>query len=221
MQKRRLEKYNPIITCEGETEKWYFEHLQKLINACPRRCYDVVLKPDITKDPKQKAKSINMLFQGIKWYHILDTETSSGEDQNNFKQSLKSFKDTNKIRKGIKLRVGYSNISFELWLLLHKACIKPSVCYPSDYWRHIKKAFNLKDIGKFSDYKKEHNYRKILSQLTLDNVKIAIKRAEEIEKENIAINTSKNISSFSYFEENPSLSIHKVIQDILNEVGLF
>lgn len=49
MKGNRKTQKSYFISVEGETEKWYFEHLEKLINACETRKQDVKFKIVIEK----------------------------------------------------------------------------------------------------------------------------------------------------------------------------
>ena len=52
-------------------------------------------------------------------------------------------------------------------------------------------------------------------------MKDAIRRAENTEINNRSIETTRNMYGFEYYEINPSASIHRVVQYILEQVGLF
>lgn len=46
------------LSVEGETEKWYFEHLCKLINTSEEARYKLTLKCDVEKEPLAMAKRL-------------------------------------------------------------------------------------------------------------------------------------------------------------------
>lgn len=69
-------------------------------------------------------------------------------------------------------------------------------------------------------YKEENNFKKVLDCLDLDDVKNAILNAEKIESQNVQNYQKMTHCGFEYYRENPSLSIHKYIKDILITVKL-
>lgn len=211
-----LEKFNPYLTCDGETEQWYFEHLQKLINDSSIRKRTFVVKPEITKNPANFAKT-KITICKRKWYHIMDRETSSGSDTSGFNNILDSLREVKFKAKPI---LGYSNVSFELWILLHKIDMAKSVNCAKDYWRLIQKTYHLENITSFDKYKKEQNFQRVLNQIDLSDVVRAINNAEKLENRNLNTCTLKKRADFEFYEENPALSVHKVVKDILKEVGI-
>lgn len=70
------------------------------------------------------------------------------------------------------------------------------------------------------EYKKERNFKRLLENLTLQDVKDAIQRAEEIQEINICQDNKQNYRDFEYYSNNPSLSIHEHIKKILQECGV-
>ena len=72
-----------------------------------------------------------------------------------------------------------------------------------------------------AEYKQEDNFNRILKKISLDDVRQAISRSERIEKNNeSAGHTLYQYRGFKYFKENPSLSVWKIIKDILTDCGL-
>ena len=53
--------------------------------------------------------------------HVFDFEESQNESA--FKETLSAMKKATKMKKNIKYSLGYSNYTFELWIVLHKACV--------------------------------------------------------------------------------------------------
>lgn len=72
-----------------------------------------------------------------------------------------------------------------------------------------------------SQYKQEKNFKKCINSFTLDDVRDAINRAKKIEAMNKR-NGKKitKLSGYSYYRDNPSMSIHEVVERILEECGL-
>lgn len=215
-------KLSPIdytITAEGETEVWYFEHLKSLINKSAERQGQAVFEPKKCVFPYKHAKNVSPFVET--WFHIMDRESIQEGDTASFETRLQSFCDVKKIKSKAKLVLGYSNVSFELWLLLHKLNNVKSVDKAKSYWKDIKRVYKLNNISQFEKYKGEDNFKRyVLSQITLDDIKNAIRNAERIEKENNEICTYTQYKKFKYCVNNPSLSIHLVVKQILEDAGL-
>ena len=152
----------------------------------------------------------------IPFIHIQDIE----DYYDNF-QRAKFYGMIDDMRKaedmfGITYKLGYSNYTFELWMLLHVADVNFAVRDRSSYLGLINRYFhrNYKSIDEF---KKQNEFGKILDQfVTLDSVKLAIARAEKIVRNNDLDKKSKDkYSGFTFFRDNPDLSVHTVVQMIL------
>lgn len=61
----------------------------------------------------------------------------------------------------------------------------------------------------------------ILSKITLDDVKQAIIRAENICKQRQSDSTSIKSYGYEWFDKNPSLSVHIIVKRILLECGVY
>ena len=124
-----------------------------------------------------------------------------------------------KKQKNIKYQLGYSNFTFELWMILHKKDCFSQFTDRKQYLIPIQQCFNEKfeDLG---HYKNESAFKRCLSKLSIDDVKLAVKRADKIAKYNIENKKLIKLSGYSYFNENPALSINEVVKRILTECGI-
>lgn len=122
-----------------------------------------------------------------------------------------------KTLKNIKYQLGYSNFSFELWMILHKKdCFGP-LNNRKQYLSQIQQCFREK-LEDLDHYKKEAAFRRCLGQLTLDNVRAAIRRAKRLAEQNERDHkTLIRYSGYSYYRDNPALSINEVVERILTE----
>ncbi len=84
----------------------------------------------------------------------------------------------------IKYKLAYSNISFELWILLHKTNCFQSFISNKGYLKLINSNFN-QNYSRLREYKKEDNFKRLLNNLNLDDVFQAIIRAKKINERNI------------------------------------
>ena len=76
-----------------------------------------------------------------------------GCTSNRTNNTKKTYK---KINKKISYKLGYSNFSFELWIILHKNQQMSLVSHRKQYVKGINKAFN-EDFQFIDDYKQEKN----------------------------------------------------------------
>ena len=208
------------LSVEGETEKWYFEHLQELINSSKEIPFKVKFDIKINKSIISRAKSISAIYS-IKAFHICDYESNEEVHTEQFNKILKELKDVKKINKNLVYKLGYSNFSFELWIILHKIQQIGAVSHRKQYVKGINKAFN-ENFQFIDDYKEEKNFKRILKQITLDDVISAVNNANEIRKineENYKCNYRK-YGQFGYYTENPDMTINECVEQILKECGV-
>ena len=208
------------LSVEGETEKWYFEYLQELINSSEEIPFKVNFDIKINKSIISRAKSISAI-DSIKAFHICDYESNDEEHKLQFERVLEELKNVKKINRKINYKLGYSNFSFDLWIILHKKQQKGAVSHRKQYVKGINKAFN-ENFQFIDDYKEEKNFKRILKQITLEDVISALNNANEIRKmneENFKCNYRK-YGRFEYYTENPDMTINECVEQILKECGV-
>ena len=213
----RSNTYKYVLTVEGETEKWYFDWLSQIINACDTISDTVSIKATVQQSPIKFAKRINNLTTPT-IFHICDVESKEPVHVEKFKNILKEMKKA-KTDKGIAYILGYSNFTFELWMMLHKRACNGHLTNRTQYLSHINKAFNeeFEDLDK---YKAHDAFHRCLSKLSLEDVAAAIDRAETITNMNKENDVKVNSHyGYKYYDENPSLSIWEVVKKILLDCG--
>lgn len=206
------------FTVEGKTEKWYLEWLASQVNNNPKATCKVQIEAIIEKNPLLFAKRTTALVTP-EIYHICDIESNSNEHKKKFENVLKNLKEA-KSQKKIAYTLGYSNFTFELWIILHKKnCFSP-LTDRKQYLEYINSAFESKYIS-LDVYKKEKEFKSCLQQLTIEDVIQAIKRSEKIMKNNKEIGFKLvRKYGFTYYEDNPSLAIYEPIKTILKKCGI-
>lgn len=215
--KKICNKY--YLSVEGETEKWYFEYLQDLINNKEELPYNVKFNIQIKKSIISRAKSISAPYK-IKAFHICDYESNNDVHITQFNQVLEDLKNVKKINKNINYKLGYSNFSFDLWIILHKKQQKGIINHRKQYVNGINDTYN-ESFQFIDDYKKEKNFKKILSKISFDDVLTAITNGNEIRKMNIQ-NSKQNYrkyGQFEYYTQNPDMTINECVEQILKECG--
>ena len=207
---KRKSNYTYYFSVEGEDEKWYLEWLAGVINDSLNSLdadFTVSVKAEKLSPGKfvRKFKSIDVR----RAVHVFDYDC----DEVRFQNTLKDMKNT--AGKTLEYRLGYTNLNFELWMVLHKMDCNGAVQKNDGYLNKINQAFG-KSFRRIDDYKAEKIFKEILSGMNLDDVKQAIRRACAIQKARQG-GGNQNSSGFSWFSQNPSLSLHERIQEILDE----
>lgn len=205
------------FSVEGETEKWYLEWLQQQINNDPRAVHNVSVKAKVQQSPKKYAKTVN-LRSTSEVTHICDYESNESVHKEKFREILSGLKEANELH-GTKLRyyLGYSNFTFELWIVLHKMNGLTSLADRKQYLPYINREFSEK-FENLDEYKHEDNFKRCLSKLSLDDVINAIRRAKNMMKEHEQNGWQQmEYKGFRYYENNPSLTIWESVEKILKK----
>lgn len=113
-----LETKKYVLTVEGETEQWYFLWLRDQINTIESRKYNVSIVPKVQQSPRRFYKGTNSKITP-EVIHICDIESTDKSHIDKFEGILKEMSEAKK-QKNIKYHLGYSNFTFELWIILHK-----------------------------------------------------------------------------------------------------
>lgn len=216
MRKENLLYY---FSVEGETEKWYLEWLQKAINSEPSIRYTVKFISKIKKDPLSYAKGLTIVG-ATKITHIFDFESEESCHTQQFKTTLERMKAAEIMGKNIKYQLGYSNFAFELWMILHKAECNNGKMHRNQYLEPLNRAYS-ENFATLDEYKHEKNFKRLLKKLSVEDVKLAIKRSRKIMQHNKEVGyILQEYKGFEYFKENPSLSIWETIRKIFLDCGL-
>lgn len=208
------------FSVEGDTEIWYLEWLQKTINGIEESKYNVKFDSKKQKNPMTRAKGINII-RPVEINHIFDIESEDPSHTKQVKNILDNMKKAENIGKSIKYFSGYSNFTFELWIILHKADCCGSKAHRDNYLTALNQAYNKKFMS-LKEYKKEANFKSLLDSIEINDVISAIERAKRIMDNNEKnCNTVKEFSGYQIYIENPSLTIWQVIEKILKECKLY
>lgn len=214
-----------FISREGDTEQWYFEWLQEVINSDPRTKNKIQF---IYKNvmPSSFAKSNSGTFtkdmiKGSYFCRIQDIEDYGNDRIRQFQNLLKSTKEAHKLYPKYNFYIGYSNYTFEVWMISHRMQVK-SIADRKLYYREINRAYGTSFTDN-DDYKHEKHFKAILKSLSLDDViSKAIPECDRIRKHN-AQNYNKVRKSeygFDYYLCNPDTSLHEFVKIILCTSGI-
>lgn len=207
------------VSCEGETEKWYFEYLQKLINSLNIE-YCVELNTVVEKSPLKMVRSINNIYK-VNAFHICDYESNETVHVTQFQNTLKELKAAKKKRPYVGYKLGYSNFTFELWMILHKIQYNRPLSSRFQYLDGIKKAFGV-DFESLEVYKTDKNFHYILNQyIKIPDVINAIKNAKKIKSAHVEANDRLvNLYGYKFYRDNPDLTIDECVGEILHSCKL-
>ena len=206
-----------LCTVEGKTEKLYMEWLQKAINQHGKRTCNTKILASVSH-PSAFIKQLKIIDR-TDIYHIIDREQLTQQSIKTFQTKIDEMRKAEKLGKEVSYRLAYSNMSFELWILLHKTGNPKTVINPEQYKTEINSYFNQK-FQKLAEFKEEKNFRFILSMLSINDVISAVKNAELLTNRNAAIHNLQSYKRTSFYNHNPSLSVHEFIKIILKKVGI-
>ena len=208
-----------------------FEMAAGSINNTEESVCKVSIDCPVKKNPLKHAKSLTVTRK-IEIYHFFDYESDrrnilGKEDGFNTRVNLfiirhmyYHMKKAEQLGKQIKYKSGYSNFTFDLWILLHMADCNTSYAHRKQYITLINRAFCEK-FENMDEYKHEGNFKRCLSKMNLVNVIDAIKRARNIMQRNQENGyTLLQYKGYRYYKENPSLSAWEAIEKILSDCKL-
>lgn len=198
-----------LCICDGQQETMYLNHVAKLIKDFPRK----VVKFNTFEDSAHRLK---------KRYEDYDSAVVFDFDNNDveFKRNIEICNKLNKKLKPSKRKSGrhiyhaYSSVNFDLWLILHKEDFRRSVTRNDAYITDVRRIFGLSPTD---NIKKENIIKKILGQITLDDVKKAIQRADNIRMRKDQGDCTKIGNTTVY--SNPDFSIHEFLRAVLEDSG--
>lgn len=171
------------FSVEGETEKWYLEWLQRTINSEPAALCKARFDVKIEKNPRSRVKGLNILGK-TEIIHVFDRESEDQAHAEQFHTMLDRMKSAQGMGKQVTYKLGHSNFTFELWMILHKADCSRTLSNRSQYLALLNQAYG-DNFESLSQYKYEENFKCILSKLTLDDVRQAIQRLDKIMRHNM------------------------------------
>ena len=100
-------------------------------------------------------------------------------------------------------------------MILHKKdCFRPFDSR-KQYLAPIQQAFGEK-FEDLDHYKQESAFKRCLGKLSLNDVKDALRRADKIAEQNVKDRKKPvNLCGYSYYRDNPALSINEVVKKYL------
>ena len=207
------------FSVEGETEKWYLEWLQKAVNTAPRSRAVVSIDAKVQKDPVKWAKAASTLERSAVVWHVFDFEGERAGEQDAFKCTLGRMKQATGLGRGISYKNAYSNLAFELWMVLHKGDC-PALVDRTKYLGHINRLYGEHFEG-LREFKVEASFKRVLSKLSLDDVVAAVGRAERLARSNQGSGVRRaEHCGYSYVLDNPATDLWIPVREILRASGV-
>ena len=191
----KLKNKTYLCFFEGNQEEKYFKHFSRLV--------------------KKEFENVTIKFKEVEKLKTLQTSSTQIPKVAvfDYDNNKKEFEDKMKICKKGKIYIAYSNLNFDLWLLLHKKSFNKVVTNNDDYIDLVRKEYGL---GKTDNIKKESNIDKVLGQINLEDVKFAINNANKIMQNKEEHN--KIVCENYVYYNNPSMSIHSFLEEILENI---
>lgn len=213
-----IKKYT--FTVEGYTEKWYFEWLRDRINEIQETKCVVAVDAKVQQSPLKFAKTVNPLAVPVAT-HICDYESNDECHINKFHGILDQLNTANNLRgRSFRYKLGYSNFTFELWMILHKIDCNGALTDRTKYLKPLNRAYGSK-FENLDQYKHEANFKWCLSQLNIENVRDAVRRSRlimDVNRQNSR--TEKEHRGFRYYVDNPALTIWESVEQMLRDCGI-
>lgn len=229
----RRESVKFCMSVEGENcEKLYFEHLARIINNSGRNKYNLKIDPK-KMEPDAFAKRYKHLPRGVyipkgkkkerelPFIHIQDIEDYYNQEQlHKFQKMIAKLREAES-NSNLRYLLGYSNYTFELWVLLHVTDFTSPVSDRTSYLNPINKYFSRSFVS-LNEFKKESEFQKILDEyITLDSVFQAIQRAKRIVEHNKEQgNVCEEYKRFKFYHDNPDTTVHDVVQLVFEVCGV-
>lgn len=194
---------------EGECEKLYFQHLQRLINRSdPERSVEFSVSV---------GESLSSCLKTSVWeseeFLVWDREGTCEQETASFRKTLEELSK----KRERNIYPGYTHLTFELWILLHFG----EFCAPCSRKEGYLRLLNDHSSQKFEslkEYKQEKNFRKVLEQISLENVKEAVERGKRIrEMKTEHGEKPETFGKFQTYGSNPDLLLHQCVEKILRE----
>lgn len=181
---------------EGQQEKMYFDFVAKKVKET---------NSDISLKFKEvaKLKTLDISSTNVKKIAVFDYDLNK-----------KDFEDKVKLCKHTEIL--YSNLNFDLWLLLHKKMFEKNVQSNDAYVKMIRREYNLEENA---NIKSKVNMEKILNQIEICDIKMAINNAEKIMCKKLDEDAIYVKKGFVYYP-NPSMSINVFFSELFYEIHI-
>ncbi|HOP93226.1 MAG TPA: RloB domain-containing protein [Acetivibrio thermocellus] len=195
-----------FCVCDGQQEEMYLKHVALLLKKFPERV--VTFNTTVGSPEKLKKNYTEYDSAALFDYDFKDRQ---------FHQNIvicDQLNRKNRRKNGQNVYHAYSNVNIDLWFILHKEDFNRPVTTNDAYVADVRRIYGL---SQEADIKEKANLERILRQITLEDVKNAIRRAEQIRASKLESDCFK-VGSTTCFS-NPDFSIHNFLKIVLQDCG--
>lgn len=190
-----------FCVCEGQQEEMYLNHVAFLLKKFPER----VVTFNTTYGSAERLKKNYTEYDNASLfdYDFNDTE---------FRNNIMICEQLNRRSRGKKVYHAYSNVNIDLWFILHKENFNRPVTSNDAYISDIRRIYGLNSEA---NIKQKAIIEKILGQITLENVRAAIRRADQIRANKLKTDCFRigDVNCYS----NPDFSLHDFMRIVLQD----
>ena len=196
-----------LCVCEGQQEVMYLKHLASLLKQMPQR----IVTFNTTEGNARKLMKNYTEYDNACLFDY-DFEYSQFKENIEICNSLQ--KKSSSTKNGKKVYHAFSNVNFDLWLVLHKEEFNRSVTRNDAYIASVKRLYSLPDTA---DIKSKDMMARILGQIALSDVKQAILRTDKIRSSKLP--ADRHIIGLTEYYDNPDFSLHDFLKVVLKDCG--
>lgn len=199
-----------LCVCEGQQEELYLNRISSLLTNFPQKVVKFNTKIG-------NADRLHKSYEEYDLVAVFDYDFNEVGFKRNIEicEQLKKTSKPTKRKNGKRIFHAYSNVNFDLWLILHKEDYNRPVCNNDAYVTDVRRIYGLKAT---ENIKCQNVIHRILEQITLEDVKSAIRRADVIRGGKIE--TDGNFIGTTVFYSNPDFSIHEFLKVVLLDCGV-
>lgn len=205
---------NYFCVVEGQQEIIYLKRIAELLTNFPERV--VKFNTVIGDADRLNRKKLLSDYDRVCFF---DHDFNQVEFERNLNTCIKldSKVKRTKNNPGYRVYHAYSNICFDLWLILHSENEYTTrlVSSADGYVDDVRRIYSL---GRDADIKEEKVMNKIVSQINLDNVRTAIANAQRIRKSKLPSDKIITNENNLYYSP-PDFSIDVFLNIVLKEAG--
>ena len=118
----------------------------------------VAIETKLERSPLKYIKKLTITGK-TEIYHLSDYESDEQMHETEFIQTMDELKAARESGKTISYKFGYSNLTFDLWMILHKMNCSGSKTHRNQYLDSINRAYG-ENIESMKKYKDEENFKK-------------------------------------------------------------
>ncbi len=205
-------KRNYFCVVEGQQEIIYLKRISALLTKFPER----IVKINTALGDANKLNK-NQSLPDYDRACFFDHDFNKVEFERNLDTCIKLNSKNKKARNKSEYNTyhAYSNICFDLWLILHKEFTTRLVSSADGYIDDVRRIYLL---PKEADIKKEDVIEKIVSQINLDDVRTAISNAQRIRKSKLPTDELLTNEKNPYYSP-PDFSIDVFLNTVLKDAG--